>query len=103
MPEETTAAEVAVITGDAVEAPRGFVTYAANAGIKDESLDLSIVASHTPCVADGVFTQSRFAGPSVALSRRQPPEWSAQGHRHRVQERQRGHRRPGRTGRRRAR
>ena len=63
MPEETTAAEVAVITGDAVEAPRGFVTYAANAGIKDESLDLSIVASHTPCVAAGVFTQSRFVGP----------------------------------------
>ena len=75
MPEETGFVEsgfvdTGVVTGDAVGAPRGFVTYAANAGIKDESLDLSIVASHTPCAAAGVFTQSRFAGPSVALSRR---------------------------------
>ncbi len=59
-----------VKTGDAVEAPLGFVTYAANAGIKDEDLDLSIVASQMPCVAAGVFTQSRFAGPSVVLCRR---------------------------------
>ena len=65
------------MTGDAVEAPRGFVTYAANAGIKDESLDLSIVASHTPCIAAGVFTQSRFAGPSVALCRRHLEDGSA--------------------------
>jgi glutamate N-acetyltransferase/amino-acid N-acetyltransferase len=57
------------LTGDAVEVPRGFVTYAGNAGIKDESLDLSIVASTSACVADGVFTKSRFAGPSVVLSR----------------------------------
>ncbi len=77
MLKETTADEVAVITGDAVEAPRGFVTYAANAGIKDESLDLSIVASHTPCVAAGVFTQSRFVGPSVTLSRRNLQNGSA--------------------------
>jgi glutamate N-acetyltransferase/amino-acid N-acetyltransferase len=58
------------LTGDAVEVPRGFVTYAGNAGVKDESLDLSIVASNIACVADGVFTKSLFAGPSVVLSRR---------------------------------
>jgi glutamate N-acetyltransferase/amino-acid N-acetyltransferase len=58
------------MTGDAVEVPLGFVTYAGNAGVKDESLDLSIVASNIACVADGVFTKSRFAGPSVVLSRR---------------------------------
>ncbi len=58
------------LTGDAVEVPRGFVTYAGNAGVKDDSLDLSIVASNIACVADGVFTKSRFAGPSVVLSRR---------------------------------
>ena len=57
------------LTGDAVEVPRGFVTYAGNAGIKDESLDLSIIASTIACVADGVFTKSLFAGPSVVLSR----------------------------------
>lgn len=66
-----------VKTGDAVEAPNGFVTYAANAGIKDESLDLSIVASRVPCVAAGMFTQSRFAGPSVALCRRHLEQSSA--------------------------
>jgi glutamate N-acetyltransferase / amino-acid N-acetyltransferase len=70
MPDEPLPDEIGVITGDSVGTPRGFVTYAANAGIKDESLDLSIVASHRPCVAAGVFTQSRFAGPSVALCRR---------------------------------
>lgn len=50
--------------------PQGFVTYAASAGIKDASLDLSIVASKAPCIADGVFTRSLFAGPSVELCRR---------------------------------
>ncbi|HXW79247.1 MAG TPA: bifunctional glutamate N-acetyltransferase/amino-acid acetyltransferase ArgJ [Acidimicrobiales bacterium] len=65
MPDETE-----VITGDAVKAPLGYATYAANAGIKDDSLDLSIVASRLPCVATGVFTQSLFAGPSVSLCRR---------------------------------
>jgi glutamate N-acetyltransferase / amino-acid N-acetyltransferase len=65
MPEEPE-----VMTGDAVKAPRGFVTHAASAGIKDQSLDLSIVASRLPCVADGVFTRSLFAGPSVSLCRR---------------------------------
>ena len=59
-----------VTTGDAVDLPLEFVTYAGNAGIKDDSLDLSIVASRLPCVADGVFTRSLFAGPSVALCRR---------------------------------
>ena len=69
--------ETAVTRGDAVSAPLGFVTYAANAGIKDETLDFSIVASGTPCVAAGVFTQSLFAGPSVVLSRRHLEDRSA--------------------------
>jgi glutamate N-acetyltransferase/amino-acid N-acetyltransferase len=58
-----------VLTGGSVDVPSGFVTYAGNAGIKDGSLDLSIVASQLPCTADGVFTKSLFAGPSVVLSR----------------------------------
>ena len=49
--------------------PRGFVTHVANVGIKDQSLDFSIVASKVPCTAAGVFTQSLFAGPSVQLCR----------------------------------
>jgi glutamate N-acetyltransferase/amino-acid N-acetyltransferase len=60
---------VKVTTGDAVAVPRGFVTHVANVGIKDESLDFSIVASTLPCSAAGMFTQSLFAGPSVLLCR----------------------------------
>jgi glutamate N-acetyltransferase/amino-acid N-acetyltransferase len=66
-----------VTTGDAICLPKGFVTYAGNAGIKDSSLDLSIVAGEGPCVAAGVFTQSLFAGPSVTLSRRHLADGSA--------------------------
>jgi len=58
-----------VTTGAAVAVPQGFVTYAANIGIKDESTDFSIVASTLACTAEGVFTGSLFAGPSVTLCR----------------------------------
>ncbi|HTW07930.1 MAG TPA: bifunctional glutamate N-acetyltransferase/amino-acid acetyltransferase ArgJ [Acidimicrobiales bacterium] len=57
-------------TGDGVAVPAGFATHAGNAGIKDTSPDLSIVVSDVPCAADGVFTRSLFAGPSVSLCRR---------------------------------
>jgi glutamate N-acetyltransferase/amino-acid N-acetyltransferase len=59
-----------VTTGDGVDLPREFATYSGNAGIKDATPDVSIVASRLPCTADGVFTQSLFAGPSVLLCRR---------------------------------
>lgn len=59
-----------VTAGEAVPAPMGFATYAGNAGVRDDSLDLSVVAAETTCSAAGVFTRSRFAGPSVELSRR---------------------------------
>ncbi|MFJ8039079.1 bifunctional glutamate N-acetyltransferase/amino-acid acetyltransferase ArgJ [Kitasatospora sp. NPDC096147] len=49
--------------------PRGFRTYVANIGIKDATRDFSLVASDHPCTAAAVFTRSRFAGPSVLLSR----------------------------------
>jgi glutamate N-acetyltransferase/amino-acid N-acetyltransferase len=59
-----------VSTGTAVEVPRGFATYAGNAGVKDGTPDISILAASGSCTADGVLTKSLFAGPSVALSRR---------------------------------
>ncbi len=59
-----------VLTGAAVPTPSCFVTHAANIGIKDDTLDFSILASTRPCSAAGVFTRSLFAGPSVTLSRR---------------------------------
>ncbi|MFZ9897083.1 MAG: bifunctional glutamate N-acetyltransferase/amino-acid acetyltransferase ArgJ, partial [Ilumatobacteraceae bacterium] len=49
--------------------PQGFGAYVANIGIKDNSQDLTLVVAESTCVAAGVFTQSRFAGPSVVLSR----------------------------------
>jgi glutamate N-acetyltransferase/amino-acid N-acetyltransferase len=58
------------VGADTMKDPRGFRTCAVNIGIKDETTDFSIVASDRPCTAAGVFTKSRFAGPSVELSRR---------------------------------
>lgn len=49
--------------------PHGFGAYVANIGIKDSSQDLTLVVAESVCVAAGVFTQSRFAGPSVVVSR----------------------------------
>ena len=49
--------------------PTGFGAYVANVGIKDASNDFTLVVAEKICAAAGVFTQSRFAGPSVVLSR----------------------------------
>ena len=49
--------------------PAGFSAHTANIGIKDETTDFAVVAADRPCVASAVFTKSRFAGPSVVLSR----------------------------------
>lgn len=51
------------------ESPKGFKTSVLNMGIKDTTKDFVCIFSDTPCAAAGVFTQSRFAGPSVLLSR----------------------------------
>jgi glutamate N-acetyltransferase / amino-acid N-acetyltransferase len=50
--------------------PQGFRCYVNNIGIKDGSDDFVLIVSDTTSSAAGVFTQSRFAGPSVSLSRR---------------------------------
>jgi glutamate N-acetyltransferase / amino-acid N-acetyltransferase len=54
----------------AVLMPQGFTVHTANVGIKDSSLDFCVIASDVPASGAGAFTQSRFAGPSVNLSRR---------------------------------
>ncbi|WP_017585673.1 bifunctional glutamate N-acetyltransferase/amino-acid acetyltransferase ArgJ [Nocardiopsis ganjiahuensis] len=56
--------------------PAGFVGVAGNIGIKDPEDDFFAVVSQTPAVVSAVFTLSRFAGPSVRLSR----EAAADGH-----------------------
>jgi glutamate N-acetyltransferase / amino-acid N-acetyltransferase len=50
--------------------PAGFAAHVANIGIKDSSTDFVVIAANNPVPGAGVFTQSRFAGPSVSLSRR---------------------------------
>ena len=49
--------------------PTGFSAHVGNIGIKDASDDFVVIASEVPAAAAGVFTKSRFAGPSVRLSR----------------------------------
>jgi glutamate N-acetyltransferase/amino-acid N-acetyltransferase len=49
--------------------PRGFSSYTARLGLKDDSDDFAVVRSDRPAVSAAVFTRSRFAGPSVLLSR----------------------------------
>ena len=53
-----------------VELPLGFHSYVANIGVKDDSKDLTLVVADHTCSAAGVFTKSRFAGPSVTVSRK---------------------------------
>lgn len=53
-----------------IRLPQGFTSHVANVGIKDETTDLVIVAAERTVSAAGVFTKSRFAGPSVDISRR---------------------------------
>jgi glutamate N-acetyltransferase/amino-acid N-acetyltransferase len=49
--------------------PAGFRAHVANVGIKDESDDFVLIVAEQACAAAAVFTKSRFAGPSVAISR----------------------------------
>ena len=53
----------------AVLLPQGFRAHVANIGIKDLTEDFTLVVADTVCSAAGMFTQSRFAGPSVVVSR----------------------------------
>ena len=53
----------------AVLLPQGFRAHVTNIGIKDLTDDFTLVVADTVCSATGLFTQSRFAGPSVVVSR----------------------------------
>ena len=52
-----------------VEFPDGFGLHRGNIGIKDHTDDVMILSSGEGTAAAGVFTQSRFVGPSITLSR----------------------------------
>ena len=51
--------------------PHGFRSHVANIGVKDDTDDFVVIAAERPVPVAGVFTRSRFAGPSVTLSRSQ--------------------------------
>jgi glutamate N-acetyltransferase/amino-acid N-acetyltransferase len=57
--------------------PQGFTSFVTNIGIKDTSDDFTVVAADNVVSAAGVFTQSRFAGPSVVVSRKHIASHSA--------------------------
>ena len=57
--------------------PLGFSSFVTNVGVKDSTKDFTVVMADGPCAASGVFTQSRFAGPSVVISRRHLENLSA--------------------------
>lgn len=49
--------------------PQGFRAHVANIGVKDHTDDFVVLCAERPVPAAGVFTRSRFAGPSVVISR----------------------------------
>ncbi len=51
--------------------PQGFRSCAKNVGIKDETLDFTVIASDVPASAAAMFTQSCFSGASVIVDREQ--------------------------------
>jgi len=53
-----------------IELPGGFASHVANVGVKDDTDDFVVIAADRPVPAAGVFTRSRFVGPSVTISRR---------------------------------
>ncbi len=59
--------------------PSGFRSYVANVGIKDSSDDFVVIAADRAVPAAGVFTKSRFVGPSVTISRRHLADGRARG------------------------
>ena len=53
-----------------ISLPRGFASHVANVGVKDDTRDFTVVLADEGSTSAGVFTRSRFAGPSVLVSRR---------------------------------
>jgi glutamate N-acetyltransferase / amino-acid N-acetyltransferase len=51
--------------------PRGFHSHVANIGVKDDTDDFVVIAADRAVPVAAMFTRSRFAGPSVSLSRAQ--------------------------------
>jgi len=61
-----------------IDLPSGFRSYVTNLGVKDDTDDFVVVAADAPVASAAVFTRSRFAGPSVTISRRHIADGAAQ-------------------------
>lgn len=59
--------------------PQGFTSFVTNIGIKDATDDFTLVCADSVVAASAVFTQSRFAGPSVVVSRKHVANHLARG------------------------
>jgi glutamate N-acetyltransferase/amino-acid N-acetyltransferase len=59
--------------------PAGFRCHVANIGVKDDTDDFVVIVTDEPRPAAGVFTKSRFAGPSVTISRDHLTDGAARG------------------------
>lgn len=59
--------------------PRGFHGLTLALGVKDDSDDFTTIISSAPASVSAVFTRSRFAGPSVLLSRDTAAKGTARG------------------------
>ena len=60
--------------------PRGFHVHTGRVGIANDGRDdLAVLVSDAPAVVSGMFTRSRFAGPSVVLSRSACADFVARG------------------------
>ena len=51
--------------------PQGFRSCAKNIGIRDETLDFTVIASDVPASAAAMFTKSRFCGAAITVGREQ--------------------------------
>ncbi len=49
--------------------PQGFRSCAKNVGIRDDTLDFTVIVSDVPASAAAMFTQSRFCGPTIIVDR----------------------------------
>ncbi len=65
----TAPSELLADSAAVLQFPAGFTAHTANVGIKDDTTDFAVVVADRRCPASAVFTKSRFAGPSVTISR----------------------------------
>jgi glutamate N-acetyltransferase/amino-acid N-acetyltransferase len=49
--------------------PRGFRSVVKNVGIRDETLDFTVIVSDVPAAGAAMFTQSRFCGAAIPVGR----------------------------------